>query len=91
MIKKCCVCLTCGQGTSCKDWFVKKSRIYRWKLRTQMFAGVCCSVACVFSTMAFAICYFAYLILDEYKTDFVVKLEDEETALIIQKAQMAAE
>ena len=56
-----------------------------------MFAGVCCSVACVFSTMAFAICYFAYQILDEYKTDFVVKLEDEETALIIQKAQMAAE
>ena len=48
-----------------------------------MFAGVCCSVACVFSTMAFAICYFAYLILGEYKTEFLVKLGEEETALII--------
>ena len=55
-----------------------------------MLAAVFCSAACVLSTMAIVICFSQYLVLREFNTEFVKTLQLEDTALIIQKAQMAS-
>ena len=89
-LKKCCDCLSCGRSSNCMKWCLQKTRYYRWKLRTQMFASVFCSASCVLSTMAITICLSTYFVLDGLKTNFVNVLYDEETALIIQKARMAS-
>lgn len=90
LAKKCCRCLTCGKSRVCMKWCLKQTRYHRWKLRTQMFASVFCAASCVLSTMAVTICLFSYFVLDGFRTEFVNKLSKEETALIIQKAQMAS-
>ena len=89
-LKKCCECLSCGRSSDCMKWCLKKSRYYRWKLRTQMFASVFISASCVLSTMAITICLSTSMVLDGHKTDFVDVLYDAEIELIIQKARMAS-